>query len=90
MPVSYGIFSAVRLLGEALGAQGRYSDAIAAYGEAVAIQERTGFVREVEDLLEDLAILAAALGAYEQAPATTFAAGPSFFHVLPPTVAETQ
>ena len=64
---AYGIFSAVRLLGEALGAQGRYSDAIAAYGEAVAIQERTGFVREVEDLLEDLAILAAALGAYEQA-----------------------
>ena len=35
--------------------------------EAVSIQGRTGFVRDVEDLLEDLAIVAAALGAHEQA-----------------------
>ena len=64
---AYGIFSAVCLLGEALYAQGRYADAVAAYGEAVSIQGRTGFVRDVEDLLEDLAIVAAALGASEQA-----------------------
>ena len=55
------------LLGEAHYAQGRYADAVAAYGKAVSIQGRTGFVRDVEDLLEDLAIVAAALGAFEQA-----------------------
>ena len=64
---AYGIFSAVCLLGEAQYAQGRYADAVAAYGEAVSIQVRTGFVRDVEDLLEDLAIVAVALGANEQA-----------------------
>jgi predicted ATPase/DNA-binding CsgD family transcriptional regulator len=71
---AYGIFSAVCLLGKALCAQGRYADAVAAFGAAVEIQERTGFVRDVEDLLEDLAILAATLGAYEQA-AELFGAG---------------
>ena len=64
---AYGIFLAVCLLGEAQYAQGRHADAVAAYGEAVTIQRRTGFVRDVEDLLEDLAIVAAALGANEQA-----------------------
>lgn len=64
---AYGIFSAVCLLGEAHYAQGRYADAVTAYGEAVSIQGRTGFVRDVEDLLEDLAIVSAALGAHEQA-----------------------
>ena len=64
---AYGIFSTVFLLGEALYAQARYADAVAAYGAAVSIQERTGFIREVEDLLEDLAIVAAALGAHAQA-----------------------
>jgi DNA-binding CsgD family transcriptional regulator len=63
----YGIFSSDFLLGEALYAQGRYAEAVAAYGSAAAIQIRTGFVRDVEDLLEDLAIIAAALGAYQRA-----------------------
>ena len=65
---AYGILSAVCLLGEAHYAQGRYTDAVTAYEEAVSIQGRTGFVRDVEDLLEDLAIVAAALGADERPP----------------------
>ncbi|HEU5483552.1 MAG TPA: helix-turn-helix transcriptional regulator, partial [Microlunatus sp.] len=64
---AYGIFSSLCVLGEAHYAQGRYADAVAAYGEAVSIQGRTGFVRDVEDLLEDLAIVAAALAAHERA-----------------------
>lgn len=63
----YGIFATDRLLGDALYAQGRYAEALASYGAAVSMQGRTGFVRDVEDLLEDLAIVAATLGAHQAA-----------------------
>ncbi len=63
----YGTFSADCLLGKALYAQGRYGEAVAVYGAAVSIQDRTSFFRDVEDLLEDLAIVAATLGAHELA-----------------------
>ena len=63
----YGTYWAECLLGDALYAQGRYIDAVAAYAAAVSIQARTGFVCDVEDLLEGLAIVAAALGAHERA-----------------------
>ena len=63
----YGVFAADWLLGNALYAQGRYTEALAAYRAALSMQGRTGFVVDVEDLLEDLAIIAATLGAHEQA-----------------------
>ena len=63
----YGILLADCRLGDALSAQGRYAEAVAAYGAAVSMQGRSGFVRDVEDLLEGVAIVAAALGAHEPA-----------------------
>ena len=63
----YGVLLADCRLGDALSAQGRYAEAVTAYGAAVSMQGRSGFVRDVEDLLEGVAIVAAALGAHEPA-----------------------
>jgi DNA-binding CsgD family transcriptional regulator len=63
----YGILLVDCRLGDALTAQGRFAEAVAAYGSAVSLQVRSGFVRDVEDLLEGLAIVAAVLGAHEPA-----------------------
>ena len=63
----YGVFAADWLLGNALYAQGRYTEALRPIVRRSRCRAGPVSWVDVEDLLEDLAIIAATLGAHEQA-----------------------